>query len=177
MAAEVAEALGAPLGVMVARKVGAPHQPELAIGAVAADGSYYLDERLASLTGARAGYVARERAAQMEEARKGEAEFEGRRRLSLAGRTVIIVDDGIATGATAIAAVRSAKAQGAARTVVAAPVGAASTTAALRLEADEVICPYELEDLEAVGNHYRDFRPVAAESVKEILARWPGRVG
>src|SRR5438874_1257951 len=102
VAAEVARRLGADLGVVVARKLGAPGQPELAIGAVASSGAAWVDARLASLTGADDAYLEEEIRRQAEEARRREARFDGDARPPVLDRTVIIVDDGIATGSTAI---------------------------------------------------------------------------
>ncbi|HUZ00630.1 MAG TPA: phosphoribosyltransferase family protein [Thermomicrobiaceae bacterium] len=166
---EVARALGADHGVVVARKLGAPGQSELAIGAVTADGSAFVDRALATLTGADEHYLAAEQARQIAEARRREDYLDGRRRPSLRGRDVIVVDDGVATGATAIAALRSVRAQGAARVVFTVPVGPSHTLAALREEADEVICLWEEPEFFAVGQFYQDFEPVEDGEVRAIL--------
>lgn len=170
VSAVVAKALDADHGVVVARKLGAPGQPELAIGAITANGVAFIDEALARMTGADERYLEQERARQMAEARRREEAFDSRHRPPVAGRTVIVVDDGVATGATAIAAIRSVKAQGAARVVFAVPVGPPHTIATLRREADEVVCLQEEPDFFAVGEFYQDFRPVEDEDVKAILA-------
>lgn len=170
VAAKVAEALRAPLGVIVARKLGAPFQPELAIGAVTADGTLYLDHDIAEIAGADEAYIQRERLRQAREARLREARFDGSRVGSVAGKTVVVVDDGIATGATAIAAVRSLKARGAGRVVLAVPVGPPETIQRLRDEADEVICLSEEPSFFAVGQFYEEFDQVDDEEVEALLA-------
>lgn len=169
----VAAALGAEHGVIVARKIGAPRQPELAIGAVTATGGAFIDRQLAALTGADEEYLATQRAAQAAEARRREAIFDSRQRPSLQGRDVVIVDDGVATGATALAAVRSAREAGAARVIFAVPVGPTRTIEWLRQEADEVICLREESDFGAVGAFYVDFHPVPEDEVKRLLDAYP----
>lgn len=170
VAAKVAEALGAPLGVIVARKLGAPFQPELAIGAVAADGTLYLDRDIAEIAGADDAYIEKERARQSEEARLREERFNGLRIGNVEGKSVIVVDDGIATGATAIAALRSLKARGAGRVVLAVPVGPPDTIRRLRDEADDVVCLYEAPTFFAVGQFYEEFGQVDDEEVASLLA-------
>jgi len=174
-AAAVADALGAPLGVIVARKLRAPMQPELAIGAVTADGTTWINEEAARLTRASAAYLEEEIGRQSAEAREREAELDGHRRGSVAGRTVIVVDDGIATGATALAAVRAMKKEGAAKVVMAAPVAAPSSAGMLREAADEVVCLFEDPDLFAVGQYYRDFDQVSDGEALALLATRPAR--
>ncbi len=141
VALEVARALGAELGVVVARKLRAPYQPELAVGAVTADGGLWVNERLAAEVGADAKYLAEEQERQVREARRREEEFDGGRRPVVEGRTVIVVDDGIATGATAIAALRAMRTRGAGKIILAIPVGPPDTVQAMRAEADESYLP------------------------------------
>jgi putative phosphoribosyl transferase len=169
VAAEVARALRGDLAAVVARKLGAPGNPELAIGATTADGAYYLDEEVARAVRATPQYVAEERARQEVEAARREDLFDSHRRPDVTDRDVVIVDDGIATGSTAIAAVRSLKASGARRAILAVPVGPPSTVARLRREADEVVCLHEDPDFWAVGFYYRDFRAVEDAEVKRVL--------
>lgn len=169
VAAEVARALDLPLDVVVSRKLGAPYQPELAIGAIA-PGASVLREELVEMLGISEQEVAR--ITQRETARLAEYErrFRGDRPSpELAGRTVIIVDDGLATGATATAAVRSARTKGPARVIVAAPVCAPETVDALRREADEVVCVDQPDDFRAVGLWYEDFAQVTDEEVEALL--------
>jgi predicted phosphoribosyltransferase/dienelactone hydrolase len=169
LAAEVAQALKGELGVVVARKLGAPWNPELAIGATTAIGATYINKAVAAEAGADKRYIEGETKRQIEEARRREELFDGTRRPKVAGRTVIVVDDGIATGATAIAAVRSMKAEGAGRVILAIPVGPPETVQQLRAEADEVICLDENPRFWAVGQFYVEFDPVSDDEVRRIL--------
>ncbi len=171
VAMEVATALDAPLDVLVVRKIGAPGSPEFGIGAVAEgditviDATSVADLRLTP-------------AALQESLRHARNELAARaKRLrgslpprDLHGCTAVIVDDGLATGGTAIAAVRGARARGADRVIVAAPVGSASAIAGVRQEADEVVVPLVPAELRAVGFWYRDFREVEDDEVIEGLA-------
>ncbi|KAF0246764.1 MAG: hypothetical protein FD180_435, partial [Planctomycetota bacterium] len=134
VALEVARELGGDLGVVVARKLRAPGQPELAIGAVASDGTPWINDRVAEMTGADEAWIRQEILQQSKEARSREERFDGHR-TPVNGRVVLIVDDGIATGATAIVACRMAKRGGARRVVLAVPVGPPGTMAAMRHEA------------------------------------------
>jgi putative phosphoribosyl transferase len=170
VAAEVARKLDAELDIVVARKLGAPFQPELAIGAVTANGGRYLNEALAQEAGVTQEYLAAVTADEMTEAHRREERFRGKRpgpRIS--GRTVIVVDDGLATGATMRAAVRSLRKRQPVRLVVAIPVGPPQTCAALRAEADEVIALHEPEPFLAVGLYYEDFRPTDEREIELLL--------
>lgn len=171
VAAEIATALGAPLDVLLVRKLGLPEQPELAMGAIASGGTAVFNEDV--LTAARlpedliADIIAIERRELERRARlyRGERPWP-----DLAGRTVILVDDGLATGATMRAAVEAVRAQGAARVVVAVPVAPPDTVARLRNLADEVIAPHQPERFMAVGQWYIDFSQVSDDEVIEALA-------
>lgn len=170
VAAEVARALDADLDVVVARKLGSPISPELAIGAVTADGGRWLHDELIEALRATAAYVERTTAEQVAEARAREARFRaGRPGPRIEGRVVIVVDDGLATGATMRAAVRSVRRQRPARIVVAVPVGAPAACEALRREADEVVCLLEPELFFAVGGFYERFEPTEDAEVQELL--------
>jgi len=177
MADEVARRIVGTPGVVVARKLRAPHQPELAIGAVAANGAAYVNDRLAREVGADRAYIEREIAYQAVDARQREARFDGAHQSGIGDRTVIVVDDGIATGSTAIAALRSVRSAGAARVVLAVPVGPPETIRAMAAEADDVVCPHVERDFYAVGQFYDDFAPVTDDEVDGIVARWRGDPG
>lgn len=169
VAARIAAALHGELGVVVARKLRAPGQPELALGAVAGDAPPFLDPRVAAAAGAGEGYVARELAFQRDEVRRGERAYAPVSRLPVAGRTVVVVDDGVATGATMIAAARWLRIAGAARIVLAVPVGPPETISRLRAEADDVVCLQVDAMFHATGQYYADFAPVPATVVERLL--------
>ncbi len=172
VAAEIARALHAPLDVLLVRKVGAPGNPEFGMGAVAEGGVRVLDrdtiralmisveELDRSIERATA-----ELADQLQRYRRGRPAIE------LAGRTAIVVDDGVATGGTASAALRAVRARGAQRVVLAVPVGSRQAVERLRPEADEVVCLNVPADLRAVGAWYRDFGQTSDAEVAELLER------
>ncbi len=167
---EVARALGAPLDILLVRKVGAPGNPELGIGAVAEGGVRVLDA--ASIEALHVGPAELERVlgrAGDELARRAELHRHGAPPPEVAGRTVIVVDDGLATGGTAAAAVESLRRRGAARIVVAVPVAAHDSAVQLRRLADEVICVRETENLGAIGAWYEDFRQTSDAEVTALL--------
>lgn len=169
VAAEVAAALGAPLDVIVVRKLGAPGQRELAMGAVGEDGVRVLDPRIVASVGATADQVAAIETLERTEVRERAERFRaGRPRHALAGRTVVIVDDGIATGASATAACRVARAEGAAHVVLATPVAPEGWEA--RVEgADELVALTTPRGFMAVGQFYDDFDQVPDAEVSSIL--------
>ena len=169
VAAEVARTLDAPLGVIVARKLGAPGSPELAIGATTADGVSYRDRAAIARLRVSQAYLDAEIERQSQEARTYEAEFDGSRRPPLSGRSVIVVDDGLATGATAIAALRSVRRADAASTVLAVPVGPPATVDQLRGEADLVICLHVELRFFSVGQFYANFAPLSTQQVTALL--------
>ena len=170
VAFEVARALAAPLDVLGARKLGAPANPERAFGAIAEGGVVVLDQHAAWRCGVtQAGLdevVARERE---ELARQIALYRAGRPAQGAAGSVAVVVDDGLATGLTALAAVRAARARGAASVILATPVGAPQAVAMLSEEADEVICHTIPRRLRAVGVFYGDFSPVSDEEVTSHL--------
>ena len=173
IAAEVARRLDADLDVIVARKLGSPISPELAIGAVTANGGRYLNEEIIDELGVSAEYLERVTTEQSAEAQRREARFRGGRpEFEIRGRVVIVVDDGLATGATMRAAVRSVRTGHPARLIVAVPVGPVSTCADLRHEVDEVVCLYELDPFWAVGLYYQHFEPTEDAEVTRILEDW-----
>jgi putative phosphoribosyl transferase len=170
VAAGVAEALGAPLDVVLVRKLGAPRNPELAIGAIA-PGVQVIDRWMLRRLGVEAGYLdATIAAAEAELDRRTRAYRGGRPEPDLAGTTAVVVDDGVATGATAVAALRWARARQPVRVVFAVPVGPAATVARLRRECDEVVVLEAPASFAAVGAWYADFAQVGDEEVEAILA-------
>jgi putative phosphoribosyl transferase len=171
VAAQVARLLDAELDVLVSRKLGSPISAELGIGAVTASGARFLNEDVISELEVSEPYIAAVTKVQQAEAQRREALFRGGRPpLALAGRTVILVDDGLATGGTMQAAVRAARQQSPARLVVAVPVGSPQACAALRAQADEVICLQEPEYFGAVGSWYERFEQTDDNEVMELLA-------
>jgi len=172
VAYEVATALRAPLDVILVRKLGAPFQPELAMGAIGEGGVRVSNDDVIRRGGITDDEVAaveeRERLVIERQARQFRS---GRNRVAVAGRTAIVVDDGIATGATAAAACEVARRQGAGKVVLAAPVGAPESVRALQDVCDEVVCPEIPPFFLAVGTWYDDFRGVSDGEVTALLAR------
>jgi putative phosphoribosyl transferase len=166
VAAEAARLLGLPLDALAVRKIGHPWQPEYAIGAVAPGDGVYVR--------APNGLTDEQVAAAVDATKAQAAALDGRLHaghptLELAEKTCILVDDGLATGATMIAAVRWARSRGASRVVTAVPVGARETVEHLRREADSVVCSYELDPFVAVGIWYEAFGQVGDEDVLRLL--------
>ncbi len=173
VAAEVAKALAADLDVIVARKLGAPGQRELAIGAVTSNGGRFLNREVIEGIGVTDEYLEQVSADEMAEAHRREARFRaGRPPARIQDRIVIVVDDGLATGATMRASVRSVRKSHPARLVVAVPVGSQEACAALRQEADDVVCLYQPETFWAVGLYYENFEPTLDAEVAEILQQY-----
>lgn len=172
VAFEVARALDAPLDVIVVRKLGVPYQPELALGAIGEGGVLVVNERAArELRVAPEDLAEVERAERAELLRRVGVFRAGQHRIALTGRTVLIVDDGVATGSTARAACQVARAQGADRVILAVPVGAADAIRSLRGDADDVVCLETPAWFMAVGHWYRDFRQTSDAEVTELLDR------
>ena len=171
VAHEVARALGAPLDVFLARKLGVPGHRELAMGAVASGGVRVLHQAVIAAL-AIAPEVIEEVAARegAELARREQAYRSGRPPLELAGRTVVVVDDGLATGATMRAAVTALRAQLAGRILVAVPVGPPETCQEMAREADEVVCVRTPRSFHAVGQWYDDFAQTTDDEIRALLA-------
>jgi putative phosphoribosyl transferase len=170
VAAPVARRLGAPLDVVVPRKLRAPGNPELGIGAIA-PGVEVLDDGVAARLGIDPAYLAREIALEQAEVERRTEAYRGDRPpVELAGRTAVVVDDGVATGGTAIAALRWARSAGAARVVFAAPVGPAGTAARLHDEADDIVLLEAPHGFRAVGEWYATFDQTTDEEVRAVLA-------
>jgi putative phosphoribosyl transferase len=170
VAFEIARTLVAPLDVIVVRKLGAPFQPEYALGAIGEGGVRVVDEGVLLRAGVGSGEMATiERRERSELDRRVERLRGSRPAVGLTGRTGIVVDDGIATGATMRAACIVARARGASRVVVAAPVASRAAVAALASEADQVVALHSPESFFSIGEHYRDFSPVAETTVVALL--------
>ena len=170
MGYEVARALDIPLDVIIPRKLGAPSNPELAIGAVAEDGTVILNEELVSYLGVTKEYIKEESAKQRVEIERRLKSFRGSAPYpNLKNRTIIVVDDGIATGYTMKAALASVRKRGAKTVVMAVPVGPASTIAEMQKEADQVICLHTPDSFYAIGQFYEDFAQTTDEEVTRLL--------
>ncbi|MET7367844.1 phosphoribosyltransferase family protein [Streptomyces sp. NPDC005566] len=174
VAFEVAQFLGAPLDVIVVRKLGVPYHPELGFGAIGEGGVRVISDEIVRHAGVREkDLVSVERAEEAELVRRARTYRDGRPRLPLEGRAVIVVDDGVATGATARAACQVVRAQGAAYVVLAVPVASPDVADRLRSEVDEVVCLSTPQLFSAVGEWYRDFSQTSDEEVVSLLARTP----
>lgn len=172
VAYEVARELGAPLDVCVVRKIGAPFQPELGLGAVSEDGAVYLNRHATMLVGVPERELAELIAEKRQEVEDRVRRFRrGAPPLPVAGKTVIVVDDGVATGGTAHAAIQTLRQRGAGRVVLAVPVGATDTLDELATVADHVVCLSPETDFYAVGQFYEDFRQTTDDDVVELLDR------
>jgi putative phosphoribosyl transferase len=170
VAAEVARALGAQLDVIVARKAGVPGDPEVALGAVTSDGARFANDDLIKALGLSTDAVAAAFEKAAREAREREGRFRGGRPMpKMRGRTVIVVDDGIATGATMLAAVRSVRHAKPARLVAAVPVGSPDTCELLANEVDDLVCLERPASFHAVGQFYERFPQVTDEEARELL--------
>ena len=173
---EIAQALGALLDIVLVRKIGVPWQPELALGAVT-DGARpeaFIDEALSKALGVPESYVEKEIGRQLEEIeRRRKSYCANRPPIDVTGRTAVIVDDGIATGATMRVALRAARRRSPAHLVLAVPVAPPDTLADLGQEADEAVCVETPDMLGAIGFYYRDFHQMSDAEVTQMLARAP----
>ncbi|HET9097154.1 MAG TPA: phosphoribosyltransferase [Candidatus Baltobacteraceae bacterium] len=170
VAYEVARALHAPLDVFAVRKLGVPGHEELAMGAVASGGIFVLDTRLAEMLGVQPAQIDRIKQRELDELHRRESAYRDTRpALQLQGKTVIVIDDGLATGSSMHAAVEALRQSAPARIIVAVPVGAAGTCERLRTLADDVLCVLSPAQFHAVGAHYVDFRQTSDEEVRELL--------
>lgn len=172
VAAEVARNLGGELDVLLVKKLRAPDNPELAIGAVHEDGRIFLNDEIVSSTGADADYIESERQTRVAEMNAQRRLYRNvKRSVSVSGRSVILVDDGLATGATMIAAVQSVAGERPAELIVAVPVGPLATIETIQRLAgvSAVLCLQSPVDFQGVGQFYRDFRQTTDAEVVEIL--------
>jgi putative phosphoribosyl transferase len=169
---EISRSLGAPLDVFVSRKLGAPGQPEFGIGAVAAGGVRVLNEDVVRRLGIPDDYVQKITAQELAEVGRRLRYFRGERpETEVGGRTAILVDDGLATGVTARAAVQALRLRKPRRLVLAAPVCAAQTADVLLRTVDDLVCLESPSDLGAIGFWYRNFEQTSDEEVVELLER------
>jgi predicted phosphoribosyltransferase len=172
VAFEVAEAIGAPLDVFVVRKLGVPGQEELAIGAIASGGTRVLNAKLAERIGLPAEWIEAIDAKERRELERRERAYRGDRPPpDVSGRTVILVDDGLATGSTMLAAVSALRAAAPERVVVAVPVADPRVCEVIGREADEAVCLLTPTPMHSVGEWYEDFSQTSDEEVRELLAR------
>lgn len=176
VAAEVAAVLNAPLDLILVRKIGVPFQPELAMGAVVDGGTPIIVRnedviRLAGIDEAEFKAICDAELAEIE--RRRQRYLGSRERADVNGRTAIVIDDGVATGATTRAALRATRMRNPKKLVLAVPVAPTDNLAALRHDADEVICLEDYEFFGAIGLYYADFNQVADEEVIELLRRFP----
>src|SRR5208283_5117023 len=176
VAAQVAVALNAPLDLILVRKIGVPFQPELAMGAVVDGGAPIIVRnedviRLAGIDESEFKTVCDEELAEIE--RRRQRYLGNRKHVDVSGRTAIVIDDGIATGATTRAALRATRTRKPKRLVLAVPVAATESLSALHSDADDVVCLEDHEPFGAIGVYYADFSQVSDEEVIEILKRFP----
>jgi putative phosphoribosyl transferase len=171
--AEIARAIDAPLDIVLVRKIGVPFQPELALGAIV-DGEVpelLIDDQLMTLLAIPQRYVDDQRLRQLKEIeRRRRLYLAGRPPVAVAGRTAIVVDDGIATGYTMRAALRAIRRRGPRHLVLAVPVAPPETVAALAAEVDEIVCLSTPDHFGAIGQFYADFRQVEEAEVIALLA-------
>lgn len=169
VAAEVASVLAGSLDVVVARKIGSPWSPELALGAVAPDGVALIDKEMAARLGVDEEELQPEAERQLAELQRREELYRGGRSLEIEGRVVIVVDDGVATGATLRAVIGFVARQNAAFLSCAVPVGPPSTIGLIATEVDEVVCPLQPVRFRAVGDWYDDFSQTTDSEVLALL--------
>ncbi|HEY8504640.1 MAG TPA: phosphoribosyltransferase family protein [Gemmataceae bacterium] len=169
----LARELGAELDVILCRKIPAPDQPELAVGAVSEDGVLYTDPHARELLDLSDEYLEAQRRRQVAEIERRKELFRAvRPQAEVAGRSVIVADDGIATGSTVIAALKVLRARGPHELIVATPVGSPDRLEEVRAWCDDVVCPLRPEYFWAIGQFYEDFSPVEDETAVEILRRF-----
>jgi predicted phosphoribosyltransferase len=178
VAAEVASYLKAPVDLVLVRKIGLPAQPELAMGAVADGGAPLIvrNEDVIAMAGISESEFKEVCDAELAEIKRRRTHYlGGRSRIDVAGRIAIVIDDGIATGATTRAALRATRLRKPEKLILAVPVAPTDTLAVMREEADEVVCLEDHEYFGAIGFYYTDFRQISDQEVIDTLARFPGQ--
>lgn len=172
VAYEIAEALHLPLDIFVARKIGVPYHPELAMGAVASDGTYRLNRDVIDELRINSDEFLAAFRRELQEARRRETAYrQGRPPLDLAGRTAVLVDDGLATGSTMRVAIDAVRQRGAKTVVVAIPVAPVDTRDEFARIVDELVCPFTPDPFHAVGAYYADFRQIEDAEVRDLLSK------
>lgn len=170
VAFEIAKTLHLPLDLLLVRKLGAPHYPELAMGAIASGGARVLNQAVIHSYGISEGDIAKVEAEERQELQRREITYRGQRPYpNLQGQTVILVDDGLATGASMQAAIEAVKQQHPKQIVVAIPVAPPETVRRLQALADAVICPLQPTDFYAIGQWYADFSQISDAEVIALL--------
>jgi putative phosphoribosyl transferase len=171
---EVSRALDAPLDLLIVRKLGVPRQPELAMGAIASAGAIHIDPKIVASYGVSARHLDEIIAVETLELIRRHALYCGKREsVPVEGRTVIVVDDGVATGASMNVALKALRTAKPAWIVAAVPVAPPEAQELIGTAADEFICVLSPPDFRSVGQYYRDFAPTSDEEVRELLARAP----
>jgi putative phosphoribosyl transferase len=161
--------------LIIPRKIGAPHNKEFAIGAVSVDGSYFLNNDYVKMYGISQDYIENEVSEQIDEIKRRMKEYRGKDTFpEVKDKTVIIIDDGIATGFTILAVIKAVKKQGAKKIILAIPVGPRETIEEFKEIVDEVICLYIPEEFYAVGSYYVDFKQVTEDEVFKIMKELRG---
>jgi putative phosphoribosyl transferase len=169
---EIAERLNCPLDVIIVRKIGYPGQPELAIGAVAETGAVVLNEEIIAMGAVSKDYIDRESEEKKKEIQRRKELYRGGADIpDMKGKTVIVVDDGVATGATMKSAISAVKKERPEKLVVALPVASVEAKESIGAMVDEILCLQAPRDFMAVGGYYEDFRQVTDEEVVEMLGR------
>ncbi len=175
VAAEVAKVLKAPLDVVIPRKIGAPANPELAIGSVVDEERVFLNQSLVRQLSVSEEYLSEQVEKELAEIKRRRFKYLGDRSYAYKDKTVVLVDDGLATGYTALAALRYLKSKEPKRLVLGVPVAPRETIEFLKAEADEIVCLASPAFFYAVGQFYRDFRQVSDEEVVELLNLTTGK--
>jgi predicted phosphoribosyltransferase len=170
VAYEVVKRLGCSMDVIIPRKIGAPFQPELAVGAVTEDGTIYVNKDIVAAIGVSESYLESEAQNQLREIkRRAQVYRKGAQPTAVSGKTAILVDDGVATGATMKAAILSLKKYSPKKIIIAVPVGAKETIDEFRKQVDEIVCLHIPESMYAIGEFYRNFEQTTDQEVVSFL--------